>query len=277
MKIILGTNTFKNSHRQNIAIGSWSLLKNQFPNLQLYDIQFKDEEKSFEKYYPDLNTLFNLERSSADLNDYSKKLPFVNDIMFKLSEIDSDYFIFSNSDIIINKNLIKKVLTGNFNALACSRLDIGNINSIDEYINKKINPIRWEIAGFDTFVFKTEWFIKNKYRFNDYFLGKPEFDGSYSFICKVFGGNEPLGNDYPPFCFHIMHENQWAGKPCVEMSFNENTRDSTTDHEYCGIMGDHLRKNLMRRQPWGAFLYPHPEEKEFEKKYFDEIIKKYVK
>jgi hypothetical protein len=277
MKIIIGCNTFKSYHRQDIAVQSWELLKEQFSEIELYDVQFKDEEKNHKKLYDNLNTIFSLERSSADLKDHSKKLPFVNDIMFSLSELECDYFIFTNSDVIINKNLIKEVLNGEINALACSRLDIQDIKDIKEYIDRKISPVRWEIAGFDTFVFKKEWFLNNKHRFNDYFLGKPEFDGSYSFICKVFGGNFPLGNSYPPYCFHIHHGLESTTIECVEREFNQKTRDSNIDKEYCGVMGDHLKKNLMRRQPWGAFLYPHPEEKEFEKQYFEEVIKKYNK
>lgn len=276
MKIVIGCNTFNSYHRQDIAVQSWELLKQEYSNVDLYDVQFKDEEKNYKIKYDNLKTIFNLERSSLDLKNHTKKLPFVNDIINSLSELDSDYFIFTNSDVIINKKLIKDILKDEITAMPCSRIDIANINSIQEYIDKKIQPVRWEIAGFDTFVFKTDWYRKHKEKFKDYFLGKPCFDGSYSFIMKVFGNNDYLGNDYPPYCFHIHHGTSSCTTECVEKDFNENTRLTTVDKEYCDIMGDHLNKNLMRRTPWGAFLYPHPEEKYFEKKYFEEVIKTYV-
>jgi len=109
MKISIGTNTFQNFHRQNVAVESWYELRNKF-GINLYDFQFKDEENSFTKHY-DLNTCFTLNRSSKDILETNKKLPYVNDIISSLANIDdSDYFIFTNSDVIIMPSLIKEIL-----------------------------------------------------------------------------------------------------------------------------------------------------------------------
>jgi hypothetical protein len=55
MKILLGTNTFKQYDRQTVAVQSYKKLKNEYSDIfDIVDIQFKDEEGTFINHY-DLN------------------------------------------------------------------------------------------------------------------------------------------------------------------------------------------------------------------------------
>ena len=276
MKIVLGANTFGEYKRQDIAVESWRVLSKEF-NVDVYDIQFEDECKTFTNPY-NLKPLFNLQRSSRDVLDTDRKLPFVNDIISCISEIDSDYFIFTNSDIIINGNLIKYIRENKPTCFACSRLDIMDISSFDD-LRDNIHPVRWEPAGFDTFVFKREWYMgsnststPNRELFRDYFLGQPEWDAVYAGIMKLYGNNDPIGNIYPPYCFHIKHDIQW-NKPSLEREFNvSGVRSHAHDSLIHSIMDYHLHSNLIKRKPYGAFLNIPSNEKEIEQKYFDKFL-----
>lgn len=269
MKILLGTNTFGTYDRQDIAVDSYKELKKLFPNnVDIIDIQFQDEKHNFKNHYG-LDIKFDLIRSSKDVIDNpEKKLPFVNDLFSVIAEYSEDYFIFTNSDVIINKNLIEYIINNRPECFACSRLDISPINSFSE-LRQKASAIRWEIAGFDTFVFKKEWFLKYKHLFNDYLLGRPQFDHIYAGIMKCYGDNTPLGNQNPPFCFHIHHPVKWLdGSNLTE--FNNNTvKKYPLDQLMANLMFFNLKFNLCKRTPWGRFLKPQDNEKEQEKILFD--------
>ena len=96
MKIVLGTNTFGKYKRQDIAVDSWLHLRDKH-DIDLYDIQFADEKKTFQEIY-NLNTRYDLKAFSHTYCDSpSKKLPLVNHIIEYISDIECDYFIFTNS------------------------------------------------------------------------------------------------------------------------------------------------------------------------------------
>ena len=269
MKILLGTNTFGNYKRQDIAVQSWKKLKEIFPDtVELMNIQFEDEMESFNDPYG-IPVKYVLKRSSLNLvPNATKKLPLVNDIFAYLCAYSSDYFIFTNSDVIINKNLITYIMEKQPECFACSRLDIQEIDDFSELRTKAV-PVRWEIAGFDTFVFKKSWFLENQKLFNDYLLGKPEFDHVYAGIIKCFGDNTPLGNQYPPFCFHIHHGLSSVTTECPEREFNEKTmKTNPLDTFASRVVYFNLKYNLLQRKPWGSFLQYDVQEREREKRIF---------
>ena len=272
MKIVLGTNTFNTYKRQDIAIDSWLHLRD-LHDISLYDIQFIDEKRKFEKVY-DLNTLHTLEHSSYNYcKAPSKKLPLVNHIIEAISNIDCDYFIFTNSDVIINSNLIRFIQEERPTCFACSRLDIQEIDSFQEVLDKKITPVRYEIAGFDTFVFKRDWYIQYKDLFRGYFLGKPLWDPIYATIMKIYGDNDPFGNNYPPFCFHIHHGLNAVIEECPEKTFNENSKQSSPLDLLLGKIFDiYLKVHIIKRRPWGAFISPIANEKSIEHDFFSKFI-----
>ena len=109
MNIVVGFNSFQPETRQQVSLNSWKHLLQNDHIQNLYDIQFEDEQNI---NHDDVETLFELKRSSLDIvSGSTKKLPVVRDILDTLStkcEPD-DYFIFTNNDVILNKNLIKHI------------------------------------------------------------------------------------------------------------------------------------------------------------------------
>jgi hypothetical protein len=274
MKIRIITNTFGEYLRQTIAVDSWRILKNKYPDIiEIVDYQFVDEKETYDIKYKDLDTRFELGYSSYDfLDNPSKKLPLVSAILARgaIDLTDEDYIIFTNSDVIIMPILIEELLEKKYKAKAYSRLDIEPINSINDVIQQNIKPVRWEIAGFDTFVMNVGWYNQYEELFQGYFLGKHLWDVTYAGICKIFGDNQPLGNSYIPHTFHIHHGQDAVMKWSPEHDHNTKiNKDNPLDSLLANIMFMHLKSNLIRRTPWGAVLVPKEDEKKVENAFFD--------
>lgn len=277
LKILLGTNTFGEYHRQTVAMDSLRYLKEKFPDIvELIDVQFKDEQKKFTKN-KDFDTVFELSTSSLNwVKGGERKFPIIQDIIRIIYEnakkSKCDYFIYTNSDVIIMPNLIHYINENRPTSMACSRLDIKDIPSFQSVLDQQVSPVRYEIAGFDTFVFKLDWYEKHEEQLQQgvYFMGKPLWDVILAGKMKILGDNTPLGNNYPPFCFHIHHGIDSVTTECPEKTWvEEEMKRNPFDGIAHNIMFAHLKMNLLRRQPWGAFLNPAPDEKEFERNYFN--------
>ena len=107
MKIVIGTNTFGSYHRQDVAVDSWKHLASKFDCVDVIDVQLVGQS-SHDYGIPAVTAL---KRHSGDLVPGSdKKLPVVSDILKVLGEHECDYFIYVNSDVIINSNLIKYII-----------------------------------------------------------------------------------------------------------------------------------------------------------------------
>jgi hypothetical protein len=274
-KIIIGSNTYGEYHRQNVATDSWIYLS-KIRNVEVVDVQFKDEEKEFATHYA-IPTLFDLERSSLDIVAGSKKLPFISDILNSIyqeaKKRGANHFIYTNSDVIINENLIKYISAENPTAVACSRLDIQHVKDFQQILDKKVTPVRYEIAGFDTFVFKTEWYENNSHLFADYLMGMPWWDQVYAAIMKIYGNNDPLGNNFPPYCFHIHHDTTWQNDKSLEREYNGDLcENSEFDRLLFKVFDNYLSSVLTKRQPYGSFMTPVNNEVDIEKKFWQSFI-----
>lgn len=259
MKIILGTNTFEKYHRQDVAVQSWQKL-----GIDIYDVQFTDTKSEY-----NLNNLSVLTRSSkTELKKSVKRLPFVNDIVNILSEISCDYFIYTNSDVIIMPSLLQHIEKVKPDCMSCSRLDICDITCFDN-IKTEAKPVRWEIAGYDTFIFKKDWFLKHKKLFRDYYIGRPLWDVVYTGIMKMYSNGFEIGNNNPPFCMHIHHGLAAVTTDTPEKDFNENNvNKSLVDKFACQVMSCYIRTILINRPHMGSFLIPLDNEKLIEKEFF---------
>lgn len=270
-RIVIGSNTFGKYHRQDVAVDSWKHLQQKY-DIDIYDIQFKDEVRSFDNVY-NLNVIPKLTRSSESiLKKSSKKLPLVNDVISCLSEVDCEYFIFTNSDVIINSNLIEYINNSKPTAFGCSRLDIHNVNGFEDILRKNVTPVRYEIAGFDTFIFKKDWYVNHYSLFRDYFLGKPVWDQVYTTLLKIYADNDPFGNQFPPYCFHIHHGISSVTTECPEQQFNIKNKDgSYIDSLMCKIFDNYLQSIAIHRQPYGAFLHVEQDEQKHESVFFEKL------
>lgn len=266
-KIIIGFNSFKPCDRNFVALDSWNHLKQQQLVHDVVDVQFVGDLN-----HEHVTTIDQLRRDSSMFVDNStKKLPVVKDVLDILADQSCDYFIFTNSDVIINKNLIKHINKHKPQAFACSRMNINQIESFDNVLNQKITPTRYEVAGFDTFVFQKEWYLDNNHIFNDYLIGMPVWDVVYAGMIKLFAGNHPLGNQNPPFCFHVEHDITWQHDPTApERVYNRQLLEQThLDKLVFSIFDKYIVDVLIKRQPNGAFMIPHHNETDIEQQYFN--------
>lgn len=270
MKISIGTNYFGQNERQDIARQTHSVIQKKYPNVKMYNIQFADDA---ENWNPD-NTIENIheyKRSSKDiLPNYDKKLPFVRDGFDILSKTDCDVFVYINSDILITDRLIKYILsTPDLQATTSQRLDIKPINNLNEPILAE----RFEVAGFDTFIFNKQWYLKHRVLFEDFLLGKVYFDHAYAAIIKIFGGNHKILNYLPNHTAHIFHGHQSHIDDDGNFH-NKKTYENSLFKNLFYIWDDFFRYFLLKRPPMGRFINMLDGEIDLEKKHFEEHILK---
>ena len=273
MKITIFTNTFNTYHRQDVAMDALQYICTRYKdNLEAFDLQFHDTISN----YPFLVSRNVLKDTKKEVGG-EKNLPMVSDI-FKNShkittELNADGFIIMNSDVIILPKLIDYLLDNKPKCMAFSRTDIEDVSDFEELLIKGAKFVRTEIAGYDVFYFSREWADDYGHFFEmDYLLGKPLFDNVWAGHIKLVGDNSPLGNDLPPYAVHIHHGISSVTTECPEKTWNEETlKLNALDNISHNVMFYHLKKNLLRRTPFGSFLNVAEGEKEFEKEFFDAL------
>jgi len=263
MKIALAVNTFDSDlNRYKIANESYKKL-DTYSNIDVFDIQQPNVKGKF-------RTLDTLRRTSKDsIEGSTKTLPFVNDLFDIAADLDYDYFIVTNADVMISSRLIDYILDKDITAMSCSRLDVHPVTNIKD----DLKPVRWEIAGHDTFCFKTDWYKKHSVLFEDFLLGKPAYDQHYAALMKVFGNNDSFGNKNPAFCLHEHHGISAVTTKDVEQEYNLNQyNNSELAQTYKHVWDDYLKEVLFKRTPWMSFLKEVNNEESIEKNWFDKKI-----
>lgn len=263
MKIALAVNTFDTDlNRFKLANQSYEMLSKQ-DNVDVFDIQLPSKKGKFK-------TVDSLKRVSSDVIPGSTKdLPFVNDLFGIAADLDYDYFIVTNADVMISPRLIDHIIDNDITALPCSRLDVEPVADISQ----GMKPVRWEIAGFDTFCFKTDWYKEHSGLFKDYLMGKPYYDHHYATLMKVFGNNDILGNKNPAFCLHEHHGTAAVTTQDVEQNFNKvQYNNSILAQKYRFIWDEFFEEHLLKRKPWGRFQREVEGETELELKHFEKGI-----
>jgi hypothetical protein len=275
MTISIVTNTFRKYHRQDIAVDSWRHLKKLFPdNINLNNFQFEDERNTFTDHYDGVDTSFRLKNSSKSLvKGATKKLPLVSEIIFAGFKYDPEYVLFTNSDVILMPHLIEYILNEKPDCMAISRMDIEHIESFDNILRQDIKPVRMEIAGFDAFLLKREWFTKHKkHLWSNFLLGKPYFDPALAGLMVIFGEKFKMGNSYPPYAFHIHHGTASVDMECPERDHNQKIFEKNPLFQIGNnIIFHNLQHNLCKRKPWGAFLQPQKDEQKIQEDFFREM------
>jgi len=130
MKIAIGINAFKPydrlNHREMLCIESLQKLKQKFKNVELYIITFQEDQLVYDgfitinklkkksnavvkEYFKQAHLSQEYSLRENDINNNKRELPIVNEIFDVMSDIDSDYFLFTNSDIIISDRFIKHI------------------------------------------------------------------------------------------------------------------------------------------------------------------------
>ena len=225
MKIAIGTNIFGVYPRQTLAIESLKLLQEKVKKLDvdidLYNIQFENNTINVDGFKT-LNSLKNNNitirseiikasgycRGCTNCDGIDNNIPFSSKVLPLMSELfDSlgnltgyDYVIFTNSDVMISDRLISEIINTKKESYSVSRIEIHEIKSLTD----PMVPFKIEAAGFDTYIFKPEWWQKNKFRFPKYLLGVPSWDNHYTSIFMAHSDSKIL-NYYPGHIIHMFH------------------------------------------------------------------------
>lgn len=178
MKIAIGTNIFGRFHRQDMCIKSLIRIKSQFPSIvDLYNIQSDTDPQQDDGFI----TLPSLKRTCRDVIPNSQKnKPMMKDMFGALCDLGGyDYFVFTNSDIIMSDRFIRLIMDNqDKDSFSGSRVAIKNIDSLDS----RVELIQYQVAGFDTFAIKPNWWNTHKDKFPDYVYAEPCWDVHYATI-----------------------------------------------------------------------------------------------
>lgn len=263
-KIAFAVNLFGENKRTDLAIESFLKIKQKYPNIDLYNVQFVDEQIKG-RYHADIPTLRVLKDSSKNyIKRPSKKtLPIMNELFTKLSELDNyDYFIFTNDDIIISDRYIKFILSTDYDCYPASRLAIKSINTLSDSIYNE----HFQVAGFDTFCIRSKWWQQNKDKFSPYILGHPCWDVHYATLCMRYGSST-LCNKWPAPTFHIIHgDDSHQDSAERDHNFSLYWKPSKFDVD---MWHNYLFTVLLRR-PGVNYCTPHKNELELEQQYFND-------
>lgn len=227
-------------------------------NFDLLNLQFRDREDEYTD--PRIPTMYCLEHRSRDFVG-TKNMPIIKEMFEVLSELQYDYFCFTNNDIIISDRYFNFINNTDYDCYPACRLAIQPIKTFDD----PIVGSHYQCVGFDTYTVRTEWWRNNRYRFLDYIVGHANWDVDYATVMKIHG-NTFLVNDWPPSIFHIIHEAPWTTteKASVEKIYNDKL--FATNQPYYNIWWNYVYKVPLTRG--GNYWYPHPNEKEIEKAFF---------
>lgn len=271
-KIAFGLNLFGRTKRVDLAIESYLKIKQKYPNnIDLYNIQFKDtaiKGRDHTAFKP----LRTMNKSSKDyiVGESKRTIPMLRELFDSLAALDYEYFCFTNDDIILSDRYFSFVFNTNYDCYPASRLAIHDINSLNDPITNE----HYQVAGFDTFCIRTNWWKKNRDKFPNYILGTPPWDVHYATLCMKYG-NSTLCNKWPPPSFHIIHGDE-AHNDSPELRYNNSLFwqpykfDSDMWHNY-------LFTVLLRREG-DNYCTPFPNEEELEKQFFsEEWFKKHYK
>ena len=266
-------NTFGNDIRQNVAVESWHNLQEVFPGkVEIIDLQFVDEQDTFQSPYT-IPVRHVLEKSSLTLEPRSiKKLPLIFEMIEKgFAESTTPYILYTNSDVMLLPKVIDYIDKKRPDCMAGSRMDIAPIESFREVMEDKAIIARYEIAGFDFFVFEREWFSNHRKYFDyDFVVGRQFFDIDYAGMMVLFGKKYHIANDAIPMAVHIHHGSASVTTECPENEHNWQVHHSDPLLQVAyNVMFFNLQHNLCKRTPWGVFIKPTPEETLYQDIFFN--------
>lgn len=263
MKICIGINSFKEEKdllvHEKMCVESLYKIQKQFPCVDIVNIFFEDENFNYEKFI----NLNKLKQSSKNYFITNKKLPLVNDLFDVLADLNYDYFIFINNDIIVSDRYIKHILNApEFETFVASKLHFTKLDSLTD--NNSI-PDAISVHGFDGFAVKTTWWKNNRTKFEKFFLGKPYWDTYFFTMCYLHSKCMILNK--PPACiFHTTHESD----AMAEDELTKFNIESFQKTNYVGkIWFSYVYDVLLKRQTHNGIKWytPLPNEEDLEKQY----------
>jgi hypothetical protein len=238
MKFSIGINGYKphNNLNKRELLGLESLIKlKNLNDVNLYNVIFEHEDITYNNFktlnklklssntiikeYFKNNDLTGSTYSQNDIENNKIELPIVKEIFDVLAATDCDYFIFLNNDIILSDRIFKQI-DNTHNGYAASRININDIEKLSE----TPQLLEYCVHGFDVFVIKKSFWLKNRDYFDNFILGRFYWDTFTATMLKLLGNSKFL-NKLPPVCFHIHHPNVSAQNN-IENYSNINLRET---------------------------------------------------
>jgi hypothetical protein len=263
-KIAFGVNLFGTARRVDLAIESYVKIKQKYPdNIDLYNIQFADTSIKGREH-SEFKTIRALRESSKNYitGESKRTIPMLRGLFDSLSDLNYEYFCFTNDDIILSNRYLDFILSTDYDCYPASRLAIEPIENLSD----KIIPSHYQVAGFDTFCVRNSWWKKHRERFPNYILGTPPWDVHYATLCMKYG-NSTLCNKWPAPTFHLIHGDD-AHLPSPEVSYNSSL--FWVPHKFDSDMWHNYLFNVLLRREGENYWKPFPNELELEKQYFSE-------
>jgi hypothetical protein len=205
MKICIAINSFKNEdkllHHEKLCVQSLRKLKEKYNDIDLINLLFEKDSKNL-----DLQGFENLRvlktESKNIFPNYKKNLSCINEMFDYLANLNYDYFIFINNDILVSDRFIKEVNDNpEFDSFIASKLCFTKLDSIDD---KTAVPVALSVHGFDAFAIKCKWWKTVSDKFEKFFIGKPYWDTYFFTKCYLTGKCKVL-NKAPACIFHMAH------------------------------------------------------------------------
>lgn len=225
---------------QPITFDSMLLGKNYVENkydqhkVNLYTINYPEDDEIIPDFFIKLPYL---SRSTKDIYPAisKKKLPFIQDIFNSiLKYINADYYIFSNSDIIVNEKfydfIIKKVYRYDYEFMVINRRDnipkmINDIQLTSEHMNLIYCLDGERHMGKDCFVIKKN--ILLNINMKNMFIAHPPWGGILTrYLRSLTTRFKIFGSEF--YTYHLGNDNNHGNsnlKNLLTIKNNENGRD----------------------------------------------------
>lgn len=153
----------------------------------------------------EFKVLSNLTQSVLDVNPAlkGKKLPLINDVLYKLNEVDADFCIYTNVDITLMPffyDAIYEYINLGHDAVIINRRRISAVKLNTKNLALMYADIGLSHPGFDCFVFKKE--LLQKFELSNICVGIPFIEVALAHNIFAFAQN-PLFVPDAHLTFHI--------------------------------------------------------------------------
>lgn len=262
-KIAFGVNLFGENDRVELAIESFLKIKEKYSSIDLYNIQFED--KSIKgREHPAFKTLRAMKKTSKNFiqGESKRTIPVLHELINSLYDLKYEYFCFTNDDIILSDRYFKFIFDTDYDCYPASRLAIHPIKTLKDNITNE----HYQVAGFDTFCIRNDWWGVNRSKFPNYILGTPPWDVHYATLCMKYG-NSTLCNKWPPPSFHIIHGDD-SHKDSPELRYNNGL--FWQPHKFDSDMWHNYLFSVLLKREGVNYCTPFPNEESLEKQFFNE-------
>lgn len=227
--LCLGVNIFESPQWSKCKDG----LLNYKNRIGLYCLQHSDDK--IDNY--GLNRVNCIKTRAKDFIPGSNSLkPVIYEMFDALANTGHDYFVFTNSDIIISEEAIDWMLNQ-------SRFDSACFSRVDLEPENRRNFSDCPPYGFDLFYIKSSWWKRNRIDFlnlpNTY--AEPCWDLAYATNLHIL--SFCYFHNKIPLIYHIPHHGRWSINT-IEGSFSQNIFNKTI---LINLWNDYFANNVLRR------------------------------